>query len=154
MVMVHELESKLQLEAVIDRLGAEVVELITAARGAKRCEVLDELVDVSYFCDRLADIFNITRPMRSHYGKEKAAIRLSLGKFKPLELATAERIIVLTESLNEEIPGSATVGRDCASESVSQSPAVLEYCRAFSPEFTDTRLVRNVDTGMLQSVVD
>lgn len=154
MVMLHEVESKQLLEAVIDRLEAEVVELITAVRGAKRHEVLDELVDVSYFCDKLADIFNITKPMRSHYGKEKAAIRLSPGKSKPLELATAERIVSLTESLCEEIPGSATIGRDRASEIVSQSPAVLEYCRGFGPESANTRLVRNVDTGMLQSVVD
>lgn len=65
-----------------------------------------------------------------------------------------ECIVALTESLDEEIPGSATSGQDCAGEIVSQSPAVSVYCRVVGPEFADTRLVRNVDTGMLQSVVD
>lgn len=79
MVTVHETESKQRLEAVIDRLEAKVVELITAVRGATRHEVLDELVDVSYFCDKLADIFQHHQADAFVFGKEKAAIRLSLG---------------------------------------------------------------------------
>lgn len=82
--------------ATLERLKAEVAELEIACRIGVRAEILDELVDVQFFLDRLAVLYGLTDRSRASYAAAKGLLRETMGKNKTLELKLAELFLNLT----------------------------------------------------------
>lgn len=82
--------------ATLERLKAEVAELELACRIGVRAGILDELVDVQFFLDRLAAVYGLTDRSRASYTAAKGLLRETTGKSKKLELKLAEVFLDLT----------------------------------------------------------
>lgn len=82
--------------ATLERLKVEVAELELACRIGVRAEILDEFVDVQFFLDRLAVLYDLTDRSRASYMAAKGLLRETTGKNKKLELKLAELFLDLT----------------------------------------------------------
>lgn len=82
----------------LTRLNSEVAELNLACQGGVKAEILDELVDVQFFIDRVAALYGITEHARTTYAIVKGHLRETVGKNKAVELQIAESFLNLTSN--------------------------------------------------------
>lgn len=83
-----------ELEA-LKRLKAEVAELELAYQGGVKAELLDELVDVQFYLDKIAALHGLSDHTRRSYAVAKGHLRETIGKDKALELQIAESFLLL-----------------------------------------------------------
>lgn len=80
---------------IMHHLSVEVMELTAAQQEGRVAHVLDELVDVQYYLDRLAAAWGITDHTRRAYAVAKGHLRETIGKDKAIELQVAESFIII-----------------------------------------------------------
>lgn len=71
----------------------EALELVDAINTTDRAHVLDEIVDVLYYIDKVASEFNISASAIQAYAARKGRLRTSTGKNKALEIALARLVL-------------------------------------------------------------
>lgn len=76
------------------RLAEELVELDAALASGRNGDVLDELVDVKYYIDKLAACHAISNDCLTRYAAVKTALREAGVRCKTLELRLAAEFAV------------------------------------------------------------
>lgn len=79
--------------AALRRLEEEVAELRVAIEGGSKADIVDELVDVTYFANRVMSACGLTSSMVREYGKVKSALRDCGIRNKIVELRLAAEFV-------------------------------------------------------------
>lgn len=83
--------------ALLKRLAEELNELESALVIGSDANVLDELVDVRYYLDKLAAHHRISADCVSQYSAAKTALRAGGTRCKPLELRLAAELVTSSQ---------------------------------------------------------
>lgn len=79
--------------AALRRLEDEVAELRVAVEGGSKAGIVDELVDVTYYVNRVMFACGLTSSMVKEYGKVKSALRDCGVRNKIVELRLAAEFV-------------------------------------------------------------
>lgn len=80
--------------AIRRRLAEELVELDAALASGRIGDILDELVDVNYYVEKLAACHAISKDCLTRYGAVKTALREMGVRCKTLELRLAAELAI------------------------------------------------------------
>lgn len=80
-------------QAALLRLHEEVVELSAAVASGDRVMVVDELVDVAYYLQKVREAYGIPAECVTSFGLVKSTLRDSGLRNKPVELRLAAEFI-------------------------------------------------------------